>query len=45
MLGRPPAVHRGPAQGPAQAAHRLARDREAVDFAELLGQVRIIEAA
>src|SRR5499427_4206425 len=43
MLGGAPTMDGGQAQGPAQSAHGLAGDRKPVDFAQLLGQVCVIE--
>lgn len=43
VLGGPAAPLRGQAERPAEAADRLATDREAFDVAELLGAVAVIE--
>ncbi len=45
VRGGPAAPLRGQAEGPPEAADRLATDREALDLAELLGAVAVIEVA
>ena len=44
MLGGPAPMDGGPPERQGHAAHRFARDGELVDLAQLLGQVRIVEA-